>query len=56
MSPVNQTNAIYNGSLDRSDLAAFAARVKNPANWVQRYAPEAGYPLTRDSLFGDKLP
>lgn len=56
VSPTNQTNAIYNGSLDRSDLGAFAARVKNPANWVQRYAPEAGYPLTRDSLFGDKLP
>ncbi|BEP55314.1 hypothetical protein GmRootV118_25580 [Variovorax sp. V118] len=54
--PLNQTNSIYIGSLDRSDLAAFAARVKNPANWVQRYAPEAGYPLTRDSLFGDKLP
>ncbi|GER16665.1 Ig-like domain-containing protein [Variovorax boronicumulans] len=56
VSPANQTNAIYNGSLDRSDLAAFAARVKNPDNWIKRYAPEAGYPLTRDSLFGDKLP
>jgi hypothetical protein len=33
--PANQTNAIYNGSLDRSDLAAFAARVKDPANWTQ---------------------
>ncbi|MET3378444.1 Ig-like domain-containing protein [Variovorax paradoxus] len=54
--PANQTNAIYNGSLDRSDLAAFAARVKDPANWIKRYAPEVGYPLTNDSLFGDKLP
>jgi methionine-rich copper-binding protein CopC len=54
--PANQTNAIYNGSLDRSDLAAFAARVKDPANWIKRYAPEVGYPLTNNSLFGDKLP
>ncbi|WPG40371.1 Ig-like domain-containing protein [Variovorax sp. EBFNA2] len=54
--PLNQTNTIYTGSLDRSDLTAFAARVKNSANWVQSYAPAAGYPLTRDSLFGDKLP
>lgn len=54
--PANQTNTIYTGSLDRSDLAAFAARVKNPANWVQRYAPAVGYPLTNDSLFGDRLP
>ncbi len=56
VSPANQTNAIYTGSLDRSDLAAFAARVKNPANWTVRYAPEVGWPLTNDSLFGDKLP
>lgn len=56
VSPANQTNAIYGGSLDRSDLAAFAARVKNPANWRIRYAPQVGYPLTNDSLFGDKLP
>ena len=55
-SPANQTNAIYTGSLDRSDLAAFAARVKNPANWTVRYAPEVGWPLTNGSLFGDKLP
>jgi methionine-rich copper-binding protein CopC len=56
VSPANQTNAIYTGSLDRSDLEAFAARVKDPANWSKRYAPEVGYPLTDDSLFGDKLP
>lgn len=56
VTPANQTNAIYTGSLDRSDLAAFAARVKNPANWTVRYAPEVGWPLTNDSLFGDKLP
>jgi hypothetical protein len=54
--PANQTNAIYTGSLDRSDLGAFAARVKNPANWTVRYAPAVGWPLTNNSLFGDKLP
>lgn len=52
VSPANQTNAIYAGSLDRSDLAGFAAKVKNPANWVVRYKPEAGYPITDGSLFG----
>jgi hypothetical protein len=56
VTPANQTNAIYTGSLDRTDLGAFAARVKNPANWSVRYAPAVGYPLTHDSLFGDKLP
>ncbi|MDH6594179.1 hypothetical protein M2165_004068 [Variovorax sp. TBS-050B] len=56
VSPANQTNAIYTGSLDRSDLAAFAARVKDPANWTVRYAPAAGWPLTNDSLFGDRQP
>lgn len=56
VSPANQTNAIYTGSLDRSDLAAFAARVKDPANWTVRYAPAAGWPLTNNSLFGDRLP
>lgn len=56
VSPANQTNAIYTGSLDRSDLGAFAARVKNPANWTVRYAPAAGWPLTNNSLFGDRLP
>jgi len=56
VTPANQTNAIYTGSLDRSDMAAFAARVKNQANWTVRYAPEVGYPLTNDSLFGDRLP
>lgn len=56
VAPANQTNAIYTGSLDRADLAAFAAHVKNPANWTVRYAPAAGWPLTNNSLFGDKLP
>jgi len=51
VSPANQTNAIYTGSLDRSDLPAFAARVKNPANWTIRYAPAAGWPITNNSLF-----
>ncbi|MGF6346190.1 Ig-like domain-containing protein [Variovorax sp. W2I14] len=55
-SPANQTNAIYNGPLDRSNLALFAARVKDPANWTVRYAPAVGWPLTNNSLFGDKLP
>jgi len=49
-------NVIYTGPLDRSDLAAFAVRVKNPDNWTKRYAPEVGWPLTNNSLFGDKLP
>jgi uncharacterized protein YjiK len=42
-------NARYNGSLDRSDLAAFAARVRNFANWVSDDA--AAYPLTANSLY-----
>lgn len=56
MAPTNQTNAIYAASLDRSDLNAFAARVKDPANWTVRYKPAVGYPLVNGSLFGDKLP
>ena len=55
-SPANQTNAIYTGSLDRSNLAVFTARVKDPANWTVRYAPAVGWPLTNNRLFGDKLP
>lgn len=42
-------NAKYNGSLDRSDLAAFASRVRNFANWVSDDA--SAYPLTANSLF-----
>jgi uncharacterized protein YjiK/methionine-rich copper-binding protein CopC len=42
-------NAKYNGSLDRSDLAAFAARVKDVANWVTN--DTTSYPLTGGSLF-----
>ena len=42
-------NAKYNGSLDRSDLAAFAARVRSFANWVSDDA--TAYPLTANSLF-----
>lgn len=42
-------NAKYAGSLDRSDLAAFAALVKNPANWTSR--DDESFPLTGGSLF-----
>jgi len=42
-------NAKFNGSLDRSDLAAFASRVRNFANWVTDDA--TAYPLTANSLF-----
>lgn len=54
VSPTNQTSAIYAGSMDRTDLAAFAMRVKFAGNWNRRYKPELGYPLVDDSLFGDK--
>lgn len=54
VSPTNQTSAIYAGSLDRTDLAAFATRVKFAGNWNRRYKPELGYPLVDDSLFGGK--
>jgi uncharacterized protein YjiK/methionine-rich copper-binding protein CopC len=42
-------NAKYNGSLDRADLAAFAARVRDFANWVSDDA--TAYPLTANNLF-----
>ena len=52
VSPTNQTNALYAGPLDRADLAAFAARVKNKSNWKLSYKPALGYPLTATgSLF-----
>lgn len=52
VSPTNQTNAQYAGSLDRGNLAAFATLVKDPKNWKLSYKPAAGYPLTADgSLF-----
>ena len=54
VSPTNQTSAIYAGSMDRTDLGAFAARVKFAGNWNRRYKPEVGYPLVDDSLFGGK--
>ena len=46
----DQDNARYNGALDRSDLAAFAARVRDPANWLVDDA--AAYPLVNGRLFG----
>ncbi|CAN5130424.1 hypothetical protein BH10PSE17_BH10PSE17_11240 [soil metagenome] len=42
-------NARYAGSLDRSNLAAFAALVRDPANWATNDA--TAYPLTNGSLF-----
>lgn len=55
VSPTNQTSAIYAGSMDRSDIAAFATRVKFAGNWNRRYKPALGYPLlANDSLFGDQ--
>lgn len=55
VSPANQTNAIYAGSLDRSNLAAFAERVKFTGNWNKSYKPALGYPISNNgSLFGDQ--
>jgi uncharacterized protein YjiK/methionine-rich copper-binding protein CopC len=42
-------NAKYNGSLDRSNLAVFAANVRNLANWV--FDDTTGFPVTAGSLF-----
>jgi uncharacterized protein YjiK/methionine-rich copper-binding protein CopC len=42
-------NVKYTGSLDRSDLAAFAARVRDAANWSGSDA--VAWPLTNNSLF-----
>lgn len=53
VSPANQTNAIYKGPMDRSNLALFASLVRDPANWKVRQKPEPGYPLTNGSLFGE---
>jgi hypothetical protein len=54
VSPANQTNAIYVGSFDRSNLASFAARIKLKANWDVSYAPAPGYPLSGGSMFAGK--
>lgn len=51
VSSANQTNAIYAGSFDRSNLASFAARIKLKAHWDVSHAPAPGYPLTGGSLF-----
>jgi len=42
-------NVKYTGSLDRGDLAAFAARVKDAANWTSN--DTTSWPLTGGSLF-----
>ncbi|CAN5400331.1 hypothetical protein BH09PSE6_BH09PSE6_13020 [soil metagenome] len=42
-------NVRYAGSLDRSNLAAFAALVRDPMNWATNDA--TAYPLTGGSLF-----
>lgn len=47
----SQNNVRYQASLDRSDLAAFAARVKVPSNWATD--DSHGYALTGGSLFPD---
>jgi uncharacterized protein YjiK len=44
-----QDNAKYNGSLDRSNLPAFAALVKNFANWVTDDV--TAYPITANSFY-----
>lgn len=46
----DEDNARYAGSLDRSNLTAFAALVRDPANWERNDA--AGYPIIEGSLFG----
>lgn len=56
VSPANQVNAIYSGSFERADTAAFAVRVKNKANWTVRNTVdvEDGFGLTNGSLFFGK--
>ncbi|HEY1078034.1 MAG TPA: hypothetical protein VGE51_15180, partial [Fontimonas sp.] len=49
-----EDNVKYDGSLDRSDLAAFAALVRDPGNWVSN--DTVGYPLINGSLFGTAMP
>lgn len=44
------TNAIYNGPMDRSDMVAFIANVKNTANWLVNNSG-TGFALTDGSLF-----
>lgn len=51
VTPANQTNAMYTGSLDRSNLAAFAALVKDPANWTAFTDARPGFPLTNGSFY-----
>lgn len=51
ISPAIQTNVIYSGSLDRSDMAAFAARVKDPANWTADFSGGPGRTLSSGSFF-----
>uniref|UniRef100_UPI0025E3C8E3 SdiA-regulated domain-containing protein n=1 Tax=uncultured Nevskia sp. TaxID=228950 RepID=UPI0025E3C8E3 len=50
----DEDNARYAGSLDRSNLAAFAALVRDPANWERNDA--TGYPIIEGSLFGTAPP
>jgi uncharacterized protein YjiK len=42
-------NSKYNGSLDRSNLTAFAALVRNAANWISDDITP--YPLTGNSMY-----
>jgi hypothetical protein len=42
-------NVKYNGSLDRTDLAVFASRVRTVSNWLSDDV--TAFPLTGTSLF-----
>jgi len=53
--PANQTNARYIGSLDASDIAALAARIKDAANWEANYTKAPGFALVDGSFYGAPL-
>lgn len=55
VNPTNQTNARYIGSLDASEPAALAARIKDTANWEANYTKAPGFPLVEGSLLGAPL-
>ena len=53
--PANQTNARYIGSLDASDIAALAARIKDTNNWEANYTKAPGFALLDGSFYGAPL-
>lgn len=55
ISPANQTNARYTGSLDATDLVALAASIKDLSNWEANYTKAPGFTLVDNSLFGAPL-